>query len=583
MSAYPPQSVGPLVEDLVKAREPYEPGWRETDRIICPGTLRLDASDTNRGDVDDSEIVNSTADQAQETYENGMLAFAVNPSQPWVRPEPEDPTLARRASIARWCDDVAQEMLDATEEAGVYDQFQAVFGNAGKFANSCLWAEESYKTIVRAKSLAVGSWWVGKDPDGIPNSIFRRFQTSVRNAVESFADRGRSGKPDLSNFSSEAGRAYNEKKPQTPIEIGHLVVPNEGYRPGSPFSDDMPWKSCYFEVAGDARAGDAGGRWAPAGGKLLREGGYEEFPGLFFPWHIQGDDVYGVRCPARLCRSDVRELQYWAVKRGAAADKLLDPPLYGPGWAKTLKVGYLPGQVTAVGDVDLSKGGLRRVVEGVDSKTLEAMSITQEIVDRIKQAYHVPLFRMLETLDMKTARTATEIAARQQESLMQLVGVMTRLTRGLLIPYVERLFTYMIRQGRIVPPRELQGERLKLKFVSPMAMAMRALNLNAIDRVLETAILIAKAEPTVMRNLSLRNVLEEKQRASGAPARILRTEEELAAMDEADRQAAAAQAQAEQLAQLARGAKDLSQTKTDEKNALTDVVAGLTAAGGRAA
>lgn len=579
--AYDPKRVSAVVAGLVAEREPYEAGWRETDKLVAPGMARLDLGDLDKGDVDDSEIVNSTADQAQEVFENGMVAFTVNPSQPWIRIEPEDPSLARRISVSDWADQVAQVLLDVTEESGTYEQLKSLYGYSGKFANGLLWTEESYRTLVRTRSMAVGSWWIGRDEDAVPSTIFRRFRMSVRRLVETFGRRTRSGSYDWSNFSTEVREAWDDSHYERQVDVGQLVLPNENWKPEYQNAREKRFASCYFELAGERSSSSSGHSYAPMDGRFLREGGYDVFPGLFFPWDLYGDDVYGVRCPGRMCRGDIREVQHWSHKTGAAIDKILDPPLYGPPWAKMLRVGYLPGQVTAVPDSDLQRGGLRKVVE-VDPKVLEALDRTERMEKRIERAYHVPLFRMLESLGDATGRTATEIAQRKQESLMGLIGPGVRVNRGVLIPYVQRIYNAAAALGRIPPPpREVEGKPLKIRFVSVMAQAMRSLNLAAIERVLETAAVAVKVDPAAGRNLHVRNLLEEMQRASGAPARILRTEEEIAAMDEADRKAMAMQAQVEQAERLAKTVKTLSDAEPSSESVLGKVGQALKGAGGR--
>ena len=62
-----------MIADLKQVRRPYEPLWEEVDRSVCPGMLRLQLSEQNRGMRDDWLILNSTADKSFDIQERDAL------------------------------------------------------------------------------------------------------------------------------------------------------------------------------------------------------------------------------------------------------------------------------------------------------------------------------------------------------------------------------------------------------------------------------------------------------------------------------------------------------------------------------
>lgn len=570
------QSIDQTVRDLKTLRNPYESLWGEIDDYIAPGMLRLQLTDNNRGERDDTLIINSTATQAHQVLENGMVSHVSPSGKPWVKFKPENPELEENGEVSRWCDDVAAAMLDMFEEAGVYEALQNLYSYMGAYANGCMWVEEDLKYGINCQTLPLGSFWIGKDKRGDLSILYREFQMTVSQLVAEFCPWVR-GEPDLSNTSDFVKECYRDgKRHQTMIDLGHIVMPNPKHDPNGMSARELPYTSCYWELAKQGQQGTVDV-------KFLRESGYDLFPALIGQWNVIGRDVWSKRCPGITTLGDTKELQHWTLVVNKAADKTVDPPMMGPPWIKQLKVGFLPGQLTAVPINDLQNGGMRPLHDA-PYRVLEAQEREQTIIKRIERGFHVPTFLMLDYLEERE-RTATEIQARQQEKLEQMVGVLNRLNRGVLNPLVDRAFQFMLRQERIqAPPKALGGSNLKVEYISTMAQAMRAIGMNSIDRVLSTVITLAepaaKLGHDVFDKLDIDQVIDETARGSGAPARIIRDDKTVAAMREERQAQQQAAAQAEQIAMGAKAAKDLASADTEKQNALTDIVGAL-GGGGR--
>jgi hypothetical protein len=115
-----------------------------------------------------------------------------------------------------------------------------------------------------------------------------------------------------------------------------------------------------------------------------------------------------------------------------------------------------------------------------------------------------------------------------------------------------------------------------------MAQAMRSVNIGGMDQMMDTAIKIANEgqNPQVWNKVNIYSFMEEKARAMDIPARIMRGAEEVAMLEAEQKKAAQAEQQAMQMQALTKSVKDLGNTPTDEKNALTDVAKAI---GGEAA
>lgn len=576
-----------VIADLEITRSYREPTWREIDRHIVPGMSRFEMSDQDQGMYDTSHILDSTADQAFLTAENGMIANVTNPAQRWINLKPGgDPDLAEYGPVSHWFDDTAKIMLDAIEDSGTYETFQNLYGYGLKFSNGLLWMEEDYKRVLNTRVIPLGQWCIAKDAFGEVNVVWRKFRMTVGNLVPTFGRRTAKGSYDWSNFSIQVRDAWDRGRYQQSVDVGHLVTPNEDFNPRYASAKEKAFKSCYFELGGTG--GTSSGNLITSSmrdeGVYLREGGYDQIPAFVFQWHTTGDDVYGMRCPGLTALPDIREQQHWKLKKTSALDKMVDPPTYGPAWTKFLRIGHLPGQHTATKDEDLQRGGIRKLYD-IDPRVLEVMDHMESMKNNIEKAFYVDVFRMMDSYGVgQRQMTATEVAARQEEKLVQLVGMLNRLNRNVLNPFTDRLFNYLLKQGRLPRiPEELEGQSIKVEYVSMMAQAMRAINMGSINRVLETCIQLAGAEGSaakIWNKVDMYQAIDEVAKAAGAPARLIRGDEQVAQIEQAQAEARAMEAQAAQMQAMTKSVKELSQSPTDGKSALTDLVRGL---GGQAA
>jgi hypothetical protein len=119
----------------------------------------------------------------------------------------------------------------------------------------------------------------------------------------------------------------------------------------------------------------------------------------------------------------------------------------------------------------------------------------------------------------------------------------------------DRLFNLLLRRGELPPvPRELAGQQLKAEYVSPLMLAQKEGQTQAVLQTYQDAGLIAQAAPEVLDNFehdeNLRRVAEQR----GFPQKGLRSPDEVARLRQARAEAQERQAQMEMAAQDIRDA-----------------------------
>ena len=171
--------------------------------------------------------------------------------------------------------------------------------------------------------------------------------------------------------------------------------------------------------------------------------------------------------------------------------------------------------------------------------------------------------------------TATEIEARHEEKLLALGPVLERLNQELLNPAIDRIFAIMVRRDMLPPPpEEMQGLALRVEYISIMAAAQRMVGIGGIDRLagFVTNLAANTQNPQVLDKIDTDQMVDEYADMMGVSPRVVRPDEDVEVM-RAERARAQAAMQAAQQAQMEADAMaKLGTIKTDQPNAMTDLL-----------
>lgn len=310
---------------------------------------------------------------------------------------------------------------------------------------------------------------------------------------------------------------------------------------------NMPWRSCYFEEGGDES-------------KLLREGGYSQFPVLAPRWAVSGGDIYG-NGPGMEALGDVRALQLLQLRKAQAIDYQTQPPLQAPTSMQSTEVNMLPGGVTFV-DAANPAAGIRPAWE----TRLEMQPMLLDIGEhqrRINAAFYSDMFLMLANAGTQTRMTATEVAERHEEKLLMLGPVLERLHNELLRPLIDNTFAQMASVGMLPPvPQEVAGLDLQPEFISMLAQAQRAIGTNAVDRFLGHVAGVAQYKPEVLDKVDTDYLVDAYGDMLGVDPHAIIATEDVAEVRRARNEAMAAKEQAAMAAQQAQTARNLGSVQT---------------------
>lgn len=555
------QRAAKRLEALRDERRSWDPLYRDLAEQFLPRRSRwlLDAGEANRGANRHLKVIDGTPIFAARTLASGMLAGNSSPSRPWVRFVTEDEDLMEVGRVREWLEIVAKKMAAVFARSNFYSALPAVYGESGVFGTAAMLILEHPKDVILCRPYTAGSYFLANGPDGSVDTFYCQYKMTVRQMAREYG---------VGALSAAARSLFNSGSLEQWLDVVHLIEPNEEREPGKVDSRNMTFRSAYYEVASTED-------------KFLRESGFEEFPVMAPRWSVTGEDVYG-SSPAMDARGDAKQLQFQQRAKSRQIDKLTDPPMVADIELRTKKASLLPGEITYAGFTQ--SGSAPRFQPAYTPNPAALVAIREdniELQSRIHQAMYVDLFLML-TMSDRRQITAEEVARRFEEKVLMLDPVLTQAQKELLSPAIDRTYYIMQRRGMLPPPpEELEGQNFKPEYISILAQAQRMVATAGIDRIVGFAGMVAEAQakaglpPTALDKIDLDQAIDEYGNAIGAPARVVRSDDAVAAIREQRAQAE----QAQQLAAAAQPAKDaaaaaksLSETQVAGASALDRMV-----------
>lgn len=534
---------------LKAERSSWMTHWREISDYLMPRSGRFISSDRNRGDKRHNAIYDSTGPDALRVLGAGMMAGANSPARPWFRLTTSDPSLDESARVKQWLADVQRLMLMVFAKSNTYPALHALHEENGAFGTAATLVLPDFDKVIHHYPLTCGEYAIATDHRGYVNTLYREFDKTVAELVGEF---GRD------KVSQSVRNLYDRGNLDAWVTIIHAIEPRRSDERDLRKRDakNMAFRSVYFEPSEPP-------------GKYLRESGFRNFPGLAPRWAATGGDIYG-NSPGMMALGDIKQLQHQQLRKAQAIDYQTKPPLQLPTQLKNMEADFLPGGATYV-DLSGPQSGIRPAFE-VNLRLDFLLADIQDVRERINRAFHADLFLMLAN-SPRTNMTATEVAERHEEKLLMLGPVLERQQNEMHGPLIDLTFERMLAAGIVPPPpEELQGIELNVEFVSMLAQAQRAVATNSVDRFVMNLGVVAQYKPDVLDKFNSDYWADAYADMTGVDPEMVVPGEQVALIRKQRAEAAQAQAQAEMAQQQADTVKSLAAAKTNEPNALTNVI-----------
>jgi hypothetical protein len=519
-------------EALKQMRQPWEDQWKELAENIAPTRYRTDLN-KDEGKRLRGKIVDSTASFALRTLASGMHSGITSPARPWFRLTTFDPELRDFAPVKQYLADVETMMREVFQSSNIYPSFHQGYGDIGLMGQSCgLLVEDKDKTV-RMIQLLHGSFWLARDHRGVATTLLREFSWSVERIVARFG---------YAKCSLPIRQCYDKGDYDERFTINHIVEPRHDREVGKLDKRNKPWASCYWEEA--AERGHEG---------MLEESGFDENPIIAPAWELIAEDHYA-NSPGMDALPDVKMLHLEQTRKAEAIDKQVRPPMRAPVSMKNEPASLLPGSVTYVDDV--SGQGYRAAIE-VNLSLADLREDINQVQHRIDRAFYADLFLMLANMDGIQPRNQFEIAERKEEKLLALGPVLENIYGGQLAPVIDRTYAVMERLKRLPPPpTEIQGQNLKVEYISMLAQAQKAVATGGMERGLAFAGNLAAVKPEVLDKIDGDEAIDVYFDMLGVTPSIVVSDDKVKEIRDGRAQAQQSAMQAEQMAQVAPAMRD---------------------------
>ncbi len=557
-------------------RSYFVPHWREIADNIVPRRPRFFISDYQNVDQRASKsIINSAATYAKGVLSAGMMSGSTNPASLWFRLTTPDPDLAELGSVKNYLHSTNQRMATALLKSNIYDSFPQFYEDLAVFGTAAMMIEPHFKDVIHTEVFPIGSYMIANDAEGQVRLFAREYRMSVRELIEKFGDVDpETGEPsDWSPFSEHVHQLWRDKHREVWIEVVHLIQPNDDFDPESLDPKHKRFASCYWEKGVSATSAGGYNISEDDRRKYLKESGFDWFPVIVARWATSGSDVWGTDCPGMTALGDIRQLQAMERRSLQAIDKMVAPPMIAPSGMRAKKVTTLPNETTWI-DVREGMLGFQPAYQiKIDLSQLE--EVKRQLIDRIYQAFFVNIILMLESLDRRQI-TATEIEERKREKLLALGRVHQRLDKDAYSPIIDILYRIMDERGMLEEaPEELVGVDLKVEYLSAMAQAQKLMGISSLERFMQFVQGLMAVYPQAADKVEFDQGIDEVGERLGIPPRVIVPDDVVAARRQARADQENRMRQAAVAEQMSKTAKTLSETDTEKKSALTDVMAAL--------
>lgn len=536
------------LEALRSERSTFIPLYRELSDYHLAHRGRFLTSDRNKGYKRNTKQINNTSRMSARTLASGMMSGITSPARPWFRLSSGESDLDDVQAVKLWLHRVQQIMYKVFSHSNVYNSLHQLYAELGVFGTAAMGVYHDFENVIWCKPYTVGSYMIGLNSQNISDTFYREYEISVGQCIKQFGE---------DNVSESVKQQWLNGNSEAWVKIIHAVEPNDNRDNISPLARDKAWRSVYYEKSAGTKEGED---------KFLRESGFDDFPILTPRWDVTAEDVYATDCPGITALGDTKALQLAERRKYQAIDKIVNPPLQGPSSLKNKLNGNSVGPNDIVWHEQNSEG-LRSIYDFRPDLNAIAGEI-MNVEGRVKRAFYEDLFLMLANTDRRQI-TAREVAEKHEEKLLMLGPVLERLHTELLDPLIDRTFNILQQNGVLpVPPPELQNRELNVEYVSVLAQAQRLVATGAVDRLVGFTGQLASVWPEARHKINASQAVDMYGESLGVDPSLIRSDDEVAAMAQAEAQQAA---QAQAMANAQAGvdmAKTASEASVSEDNAL---------------
>ena len=523
-------------------RQSFDEHIRDVFDHTRPRRSRFTQTERNDGSRRNKSIIDNTGVIAANVLVSGLVNGMSSPAQPWFKFEPDDLELLEYGPVKDWLGLLERLVRRIFHASNVYEALPVVYDELILAGTGAAIVDDDFDDVIRMHSLTWGEYAIALNQRRTVDTLYRETSMTVNQVVQAFG---------LKNLSTTVRTAYDNGNYDQWVTVMHAIEPNPERAAGKLDNKNMAWRSVYWEANNNEKD------------TFLRKSGYRVNPIIAPRWSVIGNDIYG-SSPGMEALGDMRQLQIQQKRKGEAIEKLVRPPTQGPTSLADKFFSQLPGAHTPVAD---PANGIRPIFE-VRPDLNQMVADIEDTRRRIQETFFVPYILSISSMEGVQPKNQWEIAERKGEGLLVLGPAVQRLQAELHNPLIARVINRVVdvcmpywqlgEAGMLPPPPpELSGMPLQIQYISSLAQVQKATALSGMERLLMvvTNPQVAQSMPDILDKIDAQQWVDEFGENLGVPARVIRSDEVVAQMQQERQQ----QQQMQQLAALAQPAKDAAQ------------------------
>lgn len=503
-------------QGLKAERKSWESQWKEISEYILPRKGFFEKEKANDGRQKGAKVLDSTATRALRVLAAGLQGGLTSPARPWFRLGLGESDATNRKDVRNWLTDVEKIMYRALARSNFYSCIHSVYTELAGFGTGLLYCEPDGERGVRFRCLTAGEYSMSTDMQGRVDSVYREFKMTARQLESRF---GKEVLPSgvLSCLQNDRDHWF---------DVLHAVQPRNEFNQRKADSRNMPFESVFILHG--------------MGNPILSESGFVENPYMAPRWDTSGVDVYG-RSPAMDVLADVKMLMEMSKSQIQAVHLSLRPPMKVPSMYSR-RLNLLPGGQNPV------EHNLQDSISPLYQINADLNGVSAKIADvrgAVREGFFNDIFLMMAGTDRRNI-TATEVAERHEEKLIQLGPVIERQHTELLDPLLDRLFGILNRAG-VLPeaPPAIRGLDLKIDYISVLAQAQKMVGTGAIRELASFVGQLSTVNHEVLDKVDMDKAVDEYAELIGVASGLVRSDVEVAKFRKA-RSAASSQHEKEE-------------------------------------
>lgn len=539
---------------LMVDRAPYQDTWEEINAWLDPHLVIWSPSTTGFPNFDDVKIT-SYPFQAFDTLQAGLCTGITPENQDWHSIEPEDEDLKTDEPSLDWCHKLNELYKWTFQNSNFYQEVPIYYRAGSRFLTAAMMCEEDFQNRCRFTVFPIGSFYCSNNGEGLVDTFIFETRYKLRQIVDLFCPKDSKGQADVTNLGTTLQNAWkNADLHETPYNMVWVIEPNwmdYDITKSKYNSKFKKYKASYYvRDTADKR--------------IVQQKGFDEFPVFVFRWFRQPTDAYGVDGPGRKAMGDVKEMYRSTGMWNNAVEKVIEPPMVAPPEVGQYPMGTVPGFLNVAPGASKGNEGFRPAYQiEPDLKAIQEKRM--ELKSCIDITCFADVFRMIANTDKTQPETATYWLQRIQENYNILAPMYGNFEHD----WIKRMFRVMFkiferqgvfRQGGAVgpPPPQLANKGLKWNVISAIPAALKILQTSGYDKALMFLESSAKVNPQIQDVIDWDEMVRRYFIACNLPAKLIVSQDKVAAIRQQRAMQQAAAAKAEALPKVGKGMKDLA-------------------------